>query len=91
MYLAGRGGLAGSGMTLEELGGLGYKIIADPVTPLLAAFSAWQKVYSDLAAGFGASASPVDWKPAEEQMLGVIELEKLLAVERRTVEPPARV
>src|SRR4030081_2111645 len=38
MYLAGRGGLAGTGMTLAELGGLGYKIVADPGTALLAAF-----------------------------------------------------
>ena len=44
MYLAGRGGLAGSALTLEELGALGYKIVADPSTPLLAAFAAWKKV-----------------------------------------------
>src|SRR5512145_2759372 len=37
MYLAGRGGLAGLGMSLKDLGGLGYKIVADPSTPLLAA------------------------------------------------------
>jgi len=44
MHLAGRGGLAGSALTLEELGALGYKIVADPSTPLLAAFAAWKKV-----------------------------------------------
>jgi hypothetical protein len=33
MHLTGRGGLAGLGMTLEDLGGLGYKIVADPATP----------------------------------------------------------
>src|SRR6266545_5972238 len=37
MYLAGRGGLAGAGLTLRDLGDLGYKIVADPSTPLLAA------------------------------------------------------
>jgi hypothetical protein len=48
MYLAGRGGLAGLGMTLADLGALGFRIVADPSTPLLAAFAAWKKVYADL-------------------------------------------
>src|SRR6059036_2104975 len=54
MYLTGRGGLAGLGMTLEDLGRLGYRIVADPSTPLLAAYAAWKKVYADLTDGFGA-------------------------------------
>jgi 2-methylisocitrate lyase-like PEP mutase family enzyme len=87
MYLAGRGGLAGTGMTLHDLGGLGYRIVADPSTPLLAAYAAWKKVYQDLARGFGADiAVKPDWSPVERDMRAVIELEKLLAVERATVE-----
>ncbi len=87
MYLAGRGGLAGLGMTLEDLGGLGYRIVADPSTPLLAAFQAWRQVYAELADGFGARApAKPDWGPVEKQMLEVIGIEKLLAVERATVE-----
>ena len=87
MYLAGRGGLAGLGLTLTDLGSLGYKIVADPSTPLLAAYAAWKKVYEELADGFGANvkAKP-DWTPIEKDMLGVIQLEKLLAIERATVE-----
>jgi methylisocitrate lyase len=87
MYLTGRNGLAGLGMTLADLGALGYKIVADPSTPLLAAFVAWQKVYENLADGFGAgtTAAP-DWGPAEKAMLSAIDLEKLLSVERATVE-----
>jgi 2-methylisocitrate lyase-like PEP mutase family enzyme len=87
MYLTGRNGLAGLGMTLADLGALGFRIVADPVTPLLAAFAAWQKVYENLADGFGAkgNAAP-DWVPAEKAMLSTIDLEKLLAVERATVE-----
>jgi 2-methylisocitrate lyase-like PEP mutase family enzyme len=74
-------------MTLADLGALGFRIVADPSTPLLAAFAAWKKVYADLAAGFGAGqAASADWRPLEHEMLEVIELEKLLAVERRTVE-----
>src|SRR5207248_2815951 len=45
MYLTGRGGLAETGMTLQEFGGLGYRIVADPTTPLIAAYGAWKKVY----------------------------------------------
>jgi 2-methylisocitrate lyase-like PEP mutase family enzyme len=86
MYLAGRGGLAGLGMSLKELGALGYKIVADPSTPLLAAFVAWKKVYADLAQDFGGGQAKVDWSPVEHEMLKVIDIEKLLAVERATVE-----
>src|SRR5437763_10857416 len=75
MHLAGRGGLAGLGMTLDELGALGYRIIADPTTPLLAAYAAWKKVYADLAADFGASTPVTDWSLTEKDMLDVIQLE----------------
>ena len=87
MYLAGRGGLAGMGMSLKDLGDLGYRIVADPSTPLLAAYAAWKKVYADLADDFGAGIkTKPDWGPVEQDMLTVIGLEKLLAVERATVE-----
>lgn len=87
MYLAGRGGLAGTGLTLKELGDLGYKIVADPSTPLLAAYAAWKKVYEELADGFGARIkTKPDWGPVEKDMLAVIGIERLLAVERATVE-----
>jgi methylisocitrate lyase len=86
MYLAGRGGLAGLGLSLEDLGGLGYKIVADPSTPLLAAFVAWKKTYAELAQDFGAAQAKTDWSPVEHDMLDVIGIETLLAVERATVE-----
>jgi len=86
MYLTRRGGLAGLGMSLADLGGLGYRIVADPSTPLLAAYGAWKAIYADLADGFGAGRPRRDWDPLEKEMLGVIELEKLLAIERTTVE-----
>lgn len=88
MYLTGRGGLAGLGMTLADLGALGYKIVADPSTPLLAAYATWKQLYAELASGFGAgTATKPDWGPTEQDMLRVIGLEKLLAIERATVEP----
>jgi len=86
MYLAGRGGLAGLGLTLKDLGGLGYKIVADPSTPLLAAFVAWKTIYTNLMDEFGGKQPKADWSPVEHEMLDVIGIEKLLAVERATVE-----
>jgi len=83
MYLTPSGGLAGAGMTLKDL-------VADPQTPLLAGYAAWKKVYQDLADGFGAAnAARSDWGPVEKDMLATIELEKLLSVERATVEKPS--
>src|SRR3989442_8516298 len=62
MYLTGRGGLAGTGMTLQDFGHLGYKIVADPSTPLLSAYAAWKKVYEDLADSLGATlTAKADW------------------------------
>jgi len=86
MYLSGRGGLAGLGMSLGDLGTLGYRIVADPSTPLLAAYEAWKAVYKDLVDGFGAGRPRREWGPTEKEMLDVIGLEKLLAIERATVE-----
>ena len=75
-----------TGMSLEDLGRLGYTIVADPSTPLLAAFTAWKKVYAELAQDFGSAQPKTDWSAVEHEMLGVIDIEKLLAVERATVE-----
>ena len=86
MYLTGRGGLAALGMSLRDLGALGYKIVADPSTPLWAAYAAWKKVYAELADDFGARAPRSDWTAVEHEMLDVIDIETLLAVERATVE-----
>ncbi|HLZ26158.1 MAG TPA: hypothetical protein VKV73_02445 [Chloroflexota bacterium] len=87
MYLASRGGLAGSGLTLQMLASFGVRIVADTGTALLAGFAAWKQVYADLADGFGANAQPRgDWSTLEKDLLGVIGLDKLLEVERTTVE-----
>ena len=91
MYLTGRGGLAGLGVGLAELGSWGYRIVADPTTALLAAFSAWQQVYAHLASDFGAG-RPTDaaWSMAEAEMLEAIDLNDLLRIERETVETDPR-
>ena len=86
MYLTGRGGLAGLGMTLKDLGALGYKIVADPSTPLWAAYAAWKKIYAELADDFGGGTPTTDWTAVEHEVLQVIGIDTLLAVERATVE-----
>src|SRR5439155_808691 len=74
MYLTGRGGLAALGMSLKDLGALGYRIVADPSTPLWAGYAAWKKVYADLADDFGAKAQKTDWTAVEHEVLGLIAL-----------------
>jgi 2-methylisocitrate lyase-like PEP mutase family enzyme len=73
-------------MTLKDLGALGYKIVADPSTPLWAAYAAWKKIYAELADDFGARAERADWTAIERDVLQVIGIDTLLAVERATVE-----
>jgi 2-methylisocitrate lyase-like PEP mutase family enzyme len=86
MYLTGRGGLAALGMSLKDLGALGYRIVADPSTPLWAGYAAWKKIYAELADDFGARAPGADWTAVEREVLDVIGIQALLAVERATVE-----
>ena len=70
---------------VREADGVASRV--DPSTPLLAAYAAWKKVYEELADGFGANVkTKPDWSPVEKDMLSVIDLEKLLAIERATVE-----
>src|SRR5215475_11801720 len=52
----------------------------------LRAIAEWQKIYADLANGFGIKSKAADWEPVEKAMLSAIDLDKLLAVERATVE-----
>ena len=53
----------------------------------MAAYAAWKQVYADLADGFGAkSTKKPDWGALEKDLLAVVGIEKLLAVERATVE-----
>ena len=57
------------------------------MAPWLAAYAAWKKVYAGLVDAFAANvATKPDWSPVEKDMLAIIDIEKLLAVECRTVE-----
>jgi len=53
---------------------LGFKVVADPSTPLLAAFTAWQRVYAHLADVFRITRHGApNWGPAEEAMRATVE------------------
>lgn len=96
MFIAGRGGLAGMGMTLDDLGKLGYKIVAESMAPVIAAYRAWRSLYEDLASGFGADkgeqphGGPIGRGPDEQRMLETIGLDRLIEIERATVEKRKR-
>lgn len=79
-------GLAG-GPGLAELNALGYRLIVDPSTPLLAAHRALRAAYAALAEGLPDPTLGRDGARAEQEALHeTIGLEALLEIERRTVE-----
>lgn len=87
MLLATKGGVAHFGMTPAEFADLGWKLLVDPSTPLLAAVTAWKQIYAELADGFAVtSASPEQWAGVEKDVHAAIDIEALLDIERRTVE-----
>ncbi|MDP6872839.1 MAG: isocitrate lyase/PEP mutase family protein [Alphaproteobacteria bacterium] len=87
MLLLRSGGVANFDMNLADLGALGYCILVDPATPLTAAYEAMRAVYTEMADGFSLTSRPVeDWGRLQDEMHDSIGLERLLEVERRTVE-----
>lgn len=87
MHLCRPGGIASMGLTLPELHQLGYRILVDANTALLAAYEAWAAYYRELANGFAiASRPPEAWEKIEHAMQATVGLQELLDIERRTVE-----
>jgi len=86
MFMAsGGGGLSNLGMSLPELGRLGYKLVVDPSTPLLAAHRAMRDAYAAMAKGLP---DPLigTGRAEQDEIHRTIDLEAMLAIERRTVE-----
>jgi methylisocitrate lyase len=89
MMLMSPGGLAKIDMNAADLHALGYRILADPQTPLLAAFEAIRANYAEMAEAVAIRSRPAsDWEDLQEDLHDVIGLDTLLEVERRTVEKP---
>ena len=87
MMICRPGGLATIGLTLADVHAMGYRLLVDPATPLLAAYEAMKAIYAEMAKDFTVrSRPPKDWEHLQHQQHETIGLETLLDVERRTVE-----
>jgi 2-methylisocitrate lyase-like PEP mutase family enzyme len=81
------GGLDVIPYSLPEMARLGYRFIVDPMTPVLALHNAMVRTYEAMAK-FKANPLLANGFDAEHKALNEsIELEILLAIERKTVEP----
>ena len=88
MYLIPAGGLGGLGLAIADLAGLGFRLLADTTTPLLAAYRAWRDTYQALADGMRPP-NGLDGGAARQLQLDLhqtIGLDRLLAIEKETVE-----
>ena len=86
MYMTGAGGLAHGQITRAELARLGFRLIVDPTTPLMAAHKALRQCYAALAKD---EADPLLGAEADKEQALVhqaIDLEAMLEIERQTVE-----
>ncbi len=86
MYMTPAGGLADAALSATELKSLGYDLLVDPSTPLLAMHRALRRSYDAIAGG---TSDPElgDKAEAEQKLVhDTIGLGKLLEIEARTVE-----
>jgi 2-methylisocitrate lyase-like PEP mutase family enzyme len=86
MYMTGAGGLAQGQITHAELAQLGFRLIVDPTTPLMAAHKALRQCYAALAED---EPDPLLGPEAGKEQAFVhqtIDLEAMLEIERQTVE-----
>ena len=61
--------------------------ISTSVTPLLAAFEAMKGIFDELAGDFAVRSRPPEaWDGLQDSLHSVIGLDKLLAIEKETVE-----
>ena len=88
MYMFLGGGITRTGIPVSDLHRRGYRLFVDPVTPLLAMHRALRDCYAALRAEQPDPLIGTDG-PAEQQVMHeTIDLDMLLAIERRTVERP---
>ncbi len=79
-------GLPSIGMPLEELGRLGYNVVVDAVTPLFARQKALRQCYEAMARGEADPNFGGAYSEEVDHIHTVIGLDKMLEIERRTVE-----
>ncbi len=87
VLLASGDAVRASGLSRPELGRLGYKLVIDASTPLMAAHKAWREAYAAMARGEPAPSLGAGGAKAEqEEVHKTIGLDAMLSIERRTVE-----
>jgi len=86
MYMAGAGGLAHGQITRAELARLGFRLIVDPTTPLMAAHKALRQCYAALAKDETDPLLGADADKEQALVHQTIDLEAMLDIERQTVE-----
>jgi methylisocitrate lyase len=88
LMLMGIGGMtpASLGMSPRELAGLGYQLMVDATTPLLAVHRALRDAYAAMAKGEPDPLVGMDRHAEQEEIHRTIDLDTLLEIERRTVE-----
>ena len=80
------GGIGSIGMTHEEMGRLGYRILCDAITPFYARQKALRLSYEALAQGRPDPTVAGAYKDEDAHVHRAIGLQTLLEIERRTVE-----
>ena len=88
MFLVPAGGLDRLGLTVAELAGLGFRLLVDTTTPLLAAYRAWRATYQALAEDLQPPADLAGEQASrlQAELHQSIGLDRLLAIEKETVE-----
>jgi 2-methylisocitrate lyase-like PEP mutase family enzyme len=86
MFMTPSGGLAEAGLSLAELGAMGFTLVVDPSTPLLAMHQALRRSYQAMAAGLPDPALRTGGEAEQARVHETIGLAKLLEIEKRTVE-----
>ncbi|MEO5671080.1 MAG: isocitrate lyase/PEP mutase family protein [Ramlibacter sp.] len=86
MFMTLDGGMESLPASIDEMSAMGYKFIVDPMTPVLAFHKAMKASYEAMAKGVGDPILAGRHKAEHEALNISIDLEKLLAIERATVE-----
>jgi 2-methylisocitrate lyase-like PEP mutase family enzyme len=80
------GGVASIGMSMGELGSLGYRIVVDALTPFYARQRALRLCYAALAEGRKDTTVGDEFRVEDQFVYEAVGLDTLLDIERRTVE-----
>lgn len=90
MQLVPAGGLGSLGVSLEEMGRLGFRLLVDAQKPMLVAFRAWRDLYASMADDLSSPLlSQDDARELAAELNEAVGIERLLQIERDTVEPGA--